>query len=280
MPMHENLDPAVVEGFGREWRKFDQQSVSPAELQQLFESYFSLFPWDRLPPGAVGFDLGCGTGRWAQFVAPRVGILHCIDPSDAIDVAREKLAHLDNCRFHRTGVASMPLADAAADFGYTLGVLHHVPDTEAGIAACVRKLKHGAPLLLYLYYAFDNRPAWFRATWKVSDLLRRVVSRSPRPVKEGFAELTAAIVYFPLARLAAALERRGRDVRSLPLSIYRHRSFYTMRTDALDRFGTRLEKRFTRTEVEFMMRAAGLDGVVFREGPPYWCALGYRHAGQ
>ena len=48
------------------------------------------------------------------------------------------------------------------DFGYSLGVLHHLEDTQAGMAACVRKLKPGAPFLVYIYYALENRPIWFR----------------------------------------------------------------------------------------------------------------------
>ena len=32
--------------------------------------------------------MGCGSGRWASLVAPRVGHLNCIDPSSAIDVAK------------------------------------------------------------------------------------------------------------------------------------------------------------------------------------------------
>ncbi|MGB7067966.1 MAG: hypothetical protein WBD22_00540 [Pyrinomonadaceae bacterium] len=71
-------------------------------------------------------------------------------------------------------------------------------------------------------------------------------------------------------------EKLGMDVDVLPLSTYRNHTFYTMRTDALDRFGTRLEQRFTRAEIGEMMRSAGFEGVVFSEGNPYWCAVGYR----
>jgi ubiquinone/menaquinone biosynthesis C-methylase UbiE len=270
-----NLDEAVVESFGREWRKFDQAGVSEEHLRRIFEDYFDIFPWEKLPANAVGFDLGCGTGRWAHFVAPRVGELHCIDPSEALEVARRKLAAFPNCRFHRAGVDAIPLPDDGADFGYSLGVLHHVPDTEQGIADCVRKLKPGAPFLLYLYYAFDNRPRWFRTLWKVSDLVRRAISRSPHWFKSAFAETAAALVYFPLARLAAWRERRGHSVDNWPLAAYRHRTFYVMRNDALDRFGTRLEKRFTRAQIETMMRAAGLEQIRF-SNTIFWCALGLK----
>ena len=51
-----------------------------------------------------------------------------------------------------------------------------------------------------------------------------------------------------------------------------------MRTDALDRFGTRLEKRFTASEIRSMMGAAGLERVALSEQPPYWCAIGYKSA--
>jgi hypothetical protein len=49
-----------------------------------------------------------------------------------------------------------------------------------------------------------------------------------------------------------------------------------MRTDAFDRFSTRLERRFTAQEVVAMMRAAGLEDVVLSPSPPYWCAVGRR----
>lgn len=162
------------------------------------------------------------------------------------------------------------------DFGYCLGVLHHVPDTQAGIKACVEKLKPGAPFLVYLYYAFDNRPLWFRFIWQLSDLVRRAVSRFPYGLRYFTSQLIAAIVYLPLAKLAWAMEHSGINVSNVPLSAYRNCSFYTMRTDALDRFGTRLEKRFTRNQVHAMMEQAGLERVTFSTQEPYWCAVGYR----
>ena len=48
------------------------------------------------------------------------------------------------------------------DFGYALGVLHHVPNTQEGLNSCIKLLKPGAPFLVYLYYSFDNRPNWYR----------------------------------------------------------------------------------------------------------------------
>ena len=49
-----------------------------------------------------------------------------------------------------------------------------------------------------------------------------------------------------------------------------------MRTDSRDRFGTPLELRFTRVQIERMLLDAGLRDIVFSDGEPYWCAVGFR----
>src|SRR4030095_4142875 len=229
--MTENLDKDVVAGFGDEWSRFDQSALDESELREMFENYFNIFPWDVLPQDSVGFDLGCGSGRWARLVAPRVGTLHLIDPSDALEGAKRNLKSAENCVFHRASVKNIPLDNASCDFGYSLGVLHHVPDTEAGLRACIEKLKKGAPFLLYLYYRFDNKPLWFRAVWKVTDVVRGVISRMTHPGRYLISQASAATVYFPLARTAKILERSGATVDNFPLSQYRNNSFYTMRTD-------------------------------------------------
>lgn len=65
-----NMEPAVVRAFGEEWSRFDQVELSHDDFRRLFTSYFEVFPWERLPRNAQGFDLGCGSGRWARGVAP------------------------------------------------------------------------------------------------------------------------------------------------------------------------------------------------------------------
>ncbi len=273
--MNGNIDENVVAGFGDEWSRFDQSDLDQDELQRMFDAYFNIFPWNELTGEAVGFDLGCGSGRWARLVAPRVGKLHLIDPSDALEVARRNLSELKNCDFHRAGVDNIPLENESCDFGYSLGVLHHLPDTEAGLRECVKKIKKGAPFLLYLYYRFDNRPVWFRAIWTISDIFRRAISRTPHQIRFAISQAIAVLVYFPLARIAKIGETAGVNIRNFPLAQYRDNSLYTMRTDALDRFGTRLEKRFTKQEIEEMMIAAGLERIKF-SNTSFWTALGYR----
>lgn len=242
----------------------------------MFDNYFSIFPWNRLPESAVGFDLGCGSGRWAKLVAPRVGKLYLFDPSeDALNVARRNLAGTSNVEFALAGAGNIPLDDGECDFGYSLGVLHHIPDTEAGMRECVTKLKAGAPFLVYLYYNFDNRPAWFRLIWRISNAIRSVVCRLPHGFRFAISQVLALLLYWPLARAAWLLEKVGVNVASFPLSQYRNNSFYVMRNDALDRFGTSLEQRFSKVEIEAMMRRCRLSDISFST-TSFWTAVGYR----
>lgn len=271
-----NADMKVVNDFGNEWQLMDQRGLPAEERLEIFNKYFSLFPWDTLPNDSVGFDAGSGSGRWALEVAPRVGRLHCIEPSSAITVCKKTLVQFDNCIFHQTTICDAPIFDGTMDFGYSLGVLHHIPDTHRALHDCTRKLKSGAPFLIYIYYAFDNQPFWFLWIWKLSEIFRMIVSKLPLKSKFFVTKLIALTIYLPLAKTAFLIEKVGINIKSFPLSAYRKSSFYSMRTDALDRFGTRLEKRFTRSQIETMMAESDLENIKFSEAPPFYCAIGFK----
>jgi len=262
-----NIDHATVNGFGEEWNRFTQQALSDHERAEVFAKYFSLINWTKKPIRAL--DMGCGSGRWDVLVAPVVGELVAADASPlALEVARQNV-HAPNVTFIECTTESLPFPDEYFDLIFSLGVLHHLPNTQAAIHSLARKLARGGVLLLYLYYAFDNRPAWFRAIWRVSDLLRRCISRLPFSLRYVASQIIAVTVYWPLARFAKYLPVPD----SWPLRFYANRSFYFMRTDALDRFGTKLEQRFTKRQIIAMLEEAGMTGVRFSDSEPYWvCA--------
>jgi len=271
-----NIDLDVAAGFGHEWSTFRQTEtdLSAANREAIFQSYFRIFPWEELSPHPVGADIGCGSGRWSVMVAPKVGHLHLLDASpDALGVARQNLSKFNNVSFHLASVGDMPLDDGSLDFAFSLGVLHHVPDTAAAIRTISAKLKPGAPFLIYLYYALDNRPWWYRGLWRISNVFRLVISRLPPKLRLIASQIIAVAIYWPLARAAAFVENIGLSPAGVPLESYRHRDFYVMQTDAYDRFCTKLEHRFTRQEIAEMLSGAELRDIQFSEHVPYWCAL-------
>ena len=269
-----NIENKTVEDFGEEWNKYNQTSISDEELKIAWNQYFEIFPFEELSSDAEGFDMGCGSGRWAKFVASKVRLLNCIDPSEkALNVAKQNLSEFSNINFLQASVSDNALKENSQDFGYSLGVLHHIPDTLEGIKACAKLLKKDAPFLLYCYYNFENRPTFFKSLWGLSDFFRKILAPLSFGKKIYITSILAYLIYYPMARFALVCEKIGINVTNFPLSDYRKKSFYFMKTDALDRFGTRVEKRFSKGEIQSMLLEAGFKDIRFSENAPFWVSI-------
>jgi len=270
-----NADPAVIDDFGQEWTRFSQDGRQQ-ELFETFKRYFSIYPLDRLTTESVVADFGCGSGRWAKFVAPCVKTLYLVEPSrGALDIACINLKNYTNVIPLCSTINECTIEDGALDFAYCLGVLHHIPDTESAFAKIASKIRRGGYLLVYMYYNFENRPLWFRFLFRAVDMLRKIISRMPFRLKALVADVVAALVYMPMVTVGSIINRAGMLPQAFPLRVYIGKSFYTMRTDALDRFGTRIEKRYSRQDIKLLYAQNGFDlsTLVVSDTPPYWCAV-------
>lgn len=271
----DHRDEATIRSFGEEWGKFNE--FDAAEIELAGNEYFDIVPPKLLGPDVVAMDLGCGSGRWTRYLSSRVGRIEAIDPSEAVIHAARTHADLDKVRWIQAGVDNIPFADGTFDLIVCLGVLHHVPDTPGAVRKAATKLRPGGHMLLYLYYALDGRGWMYRLLFRMSDLLRRSIHGLPGPVKRLVCDLIAYLVYLPLrslARIARSISGGGNWWVRLPLSHYHDKSMTVMRNDALDRFGTPLEQRFTKEEIRSMMTGAGLQDIRFSAKSPFWHAIG------
>ena len=268
-----NKNQKVINDFGNEWKEFDFSEINRDDLIKSFDQYFHIFPFNQISINSIGFDMGCGSGRWAQFIAPRVQKLNCIEPSEAINVAKKNLKKFNNISYFQETTDSCTLENNSQDFGYCLGVLHHIPDTEMAIRDCANLLKKDSPFLLYLYYNFENKPFWFRFLWKVTDLVRKLISKLPNRQKKIACNFIAYSIYYPLSRLAYLIEKIGINVSNFPLSDYRSKPFYICKNDSLDRFGTRLEQRFSKSQIKKMLINSGFKDIKFSDKTPFWCCI-------
>ena len=271
MKNKEFLHNNVIKDFGREWSSFDQSNLSDKELINNFNQYFSVFPLQELDSNKVGFDLGCGSGRWAKLIAPKVKRLNCIEPSiDAINVAKENLNGFSNVIFYNNNFQNTKIDENSQDFGYCLGVLHHTNDINEGLNFCNKILKKNGSFLIYLYYNLDNRPIYYKIIWKLSNFLRFIISNLPFKLKKFLTDLIATFVYFPLVFTVRILDTIGIKTINFPLAYYKDKSFYTMRTDSLDRFGTKLENRYSKIEIADMLEKSGFKDIKFSNNMPFW----------
>ncbi len=268
-----NRDDKTVESFGEEWLKFNR--FTEEEINSIGDEYFDIVPKELLQPSTVALDAGCGSGRWSRYLAPKVGWVEAIDPSKAIYAAASQNNDLDNIRFSKADINDLPFNDESFDFVFSLGVLHHIPDTEMALSALSRQLKSGGHLLLYLYYSLDNRGILYRSIFQLSNLIRFIICRMPGPIKRLLCDLIAIVLYLPFVALSALLRSIGLKSLSkkIPLHYYLGKSWFVIRNDALDRFGTPLEQRFSRLEIESMLKRNGFENIVFSPNMPYWHVL-------
>ena len=81
---------------------------------------------------------------------------------------------------------------------------------------------------------------------------RKLICKLPKIPKMLICDIIAITIYLPLSRISLIFNHFGFKVDRLPLSYYRNKSIYTMRTDSLDRFGTSYEKRYSKRNFKFI----------------------------
>jgi SAM-dependent methyltransferase len=248
--------------FGAEWK---EHGAVLADHADEFTAYFDLIDLDALADRRVA-DLGCGSGRWASFVAPQCREIVLVDFSEAVFVARRNLVGADNAIFVLADVLDLPFADDAFDLSYCLGVLHHLPVDALDACRALRRL--GPEVLVYLYYALDNRPAYYRALLVIVTQVRRQLAKIRNPVARSRISLViAGAVYAPLA--FAGSIAGGRAKRYVPLAdTYAGKSLKRLQQDAYDRFFTRIEQRFTQAEILELRDSFG--EITVSDELPYW----------
>lgn len=249
--------------FGDEWTRFSE--ILP-EHEAEFQQYFDLIDLDGLRDARV-CDFGCGIGRWSWFFAPRCREIVLVDFSDAIFVARRNLRDAHNALFLMGDLTALPLRADFADFAFSIGVLHHLP---IPALAAVRSLGLFSPrLLIYLYYALDNRPAYFRALLAlVSQVTKRLARiRHPR-LRDALSWALTLCVYLPCVAAGHLAKPFGWSDRVPLYDFYAGKSFRRIQQDAYDRFFTRIAQRVTRAEIGTLNDT--FSRLAISTEPPYW----------
>ncbi len=179
--------------FGRQWNWFrsvqlDSQNGGDLSGRQLSETT----GWsDEEYRGKLLLDAGVGAGRFAEVAARKGAEVIGVDLSDAVEAAHQNLRDHERVHIVQADIFALPFRPGTFDLAYSIGVLHHTPDTRGAFRRVAGMVKPGGRFAVYLYY----RSA---ATW-CADVLRRVTTRLPAPVALALCAL--AVPAYPLYRI-------------------------------------------------------------------------------
>jgi ubiquinone/menaquinone biosynthesis C-methylase UbiE len=275
MDSNENIDSQVISDFGDEWAAYNYQKTELSkELKLQFELYSNMLNFEEFNPlESVAADFGAGTGRWAEFVLDNFKKVHLVEPSQgAFEVLTKKFKSKSHVSLENSTISDSAIPKNSLDFAMSLGVLHHISNTERALEDINSKLKSKGLFLGYLYYKVEDKPFLYRVIFSIANYFRTRISNLPFKIKKRISNLIAFFIYLPFARLSKVLSKLKINNSNIPLHQYANLNFYMMKNDALDRFGTRLEKRFNQKEIKKLLSDAGFDSnsIIFSESEPFW----------
>jgi SAM-dependent methyltransferase len=157
--------------FSFEWNKFYDVQIdilnNTDESERTFREKTGFRRDDA--KGKLFLDAGVGSGRFAEVVSRWGAEVIGIDLSFAVDAAYKNIGNRENVHIIQADIFRMPFRRETFDHIYSIGVLHHTPDTKKAFSSLVPFLKRGGSLAVYIY---ENSPSH-----KYSDKWRRYTTR-------------------------------------------------------------------------------------------------------
>jgi SAM-dependent methyltransferase/uncharacterized protein YbaR (Trm112 family) len=166
----------TVEGFGYQWRIFNEVALSGRMgSKELFIDFIKPVTPQHFR-GKIVLDVGCGVGRFCKTAADfGAEVVIGIDLSNSVDVAYENLKGYPNIHIVQADIFKLPFKQLF-DYVFSIGVLHHTIDPRKGFQAIVHLLKPEGSVSVWVYSRENN--GWL--VYFINPIRIYVSSRLPR----------------------------------------------------------------------------------------------------
>ncbi len=171
IPRFVNTDN-YVDTFSLEWNRFYDVQMdilnNTDESERTFRWKTGWRPEDL--KGKLVLDVGIGAGRFADVVSRWGAEVVGIDLSFAVDAAYKNIGNRENVHILQADLFNLPFLPETFEYMYSIGVLHHTPDTKKAFMAVVPYLRKGGEFAVFIYgkgYHHYFSDIWRKVTTKL-----------------------------------------------------------------------------------------------------------------
>jgi len=134
-------------------------------------------------------ECGCGGGQHTLFMAEVAKSVTAVD-LNTVNIARERVAHLNNVSFVEADLAQMDIG-RQFDIVICIGVIHHTDNPDATFKNLFRHCRIGGKVIIWTYSAEGNELVRF-----IVEPIRKLFLRwLPRSAVSGISGIITAMLY-------------------------------------------------------------------------------------
>jgi SAM-dependent methyltransferase len=252
---------AYVSSFSNEWSKFGKVQLDSFNGRNESENTFKERTGINLNEikDKLVLDVGCGAGRFTEIASKYGGDVIGIDLSYSVDVALENLGVKTGINFIQADIFNLPFKEGFFDIIFSIGVLHHTPNTRKAFLSCIPYLGNGAEIAIWVYTdeGVDDRIKPLRDVYRttynhISDFYRIFTTRMGQKQLLKISQIMAYGLYYP-AKIPVA----GKILDLvIPLSDHPDPTWRVL--DTFDWYSPKYQWKHTYKEVEDWFKEAGL----------------------
>jgi uncharacterized protein YbaR (Trm112 family)/ubiquinone/menaquinone biosynthesis C-methylase UbiE len=244
-----------VNTFSFEWYKHKTTQLdSKTGLNESEETFKrkTCFDLDKMK-GKLILDAGCGVGRFMEVALKYGAEVVGVDLSFAVDITQENVGANKKAHIIQADIFNLPFKERVFDYIFSIGVLHHTPNTKEAFFSLVPFVKKGGEMAIWVY---SDEGAYMKLYNRASNFWRFFTTKIPPEKLYAFCKIYANLMY-PLKRI-----RYLRIILQiiLPPSNYHHNRMWRI-LDTYDWLSPKYQWKHTYKEVERWFKEAGFEKI-------------------